>query len=221
MADSNPHQQDAPVDVGMTVDARMIGTAAEGDQMLASAKTEQVARDADCGIGDVLPVLTVDELLRDHHQAVFSYAFRLTGNAAEAEDVSQEVFIRALRNLHQLREPAAARGWLFVITRNEFVRWCKKYGPKSYAEPDELAHGEDATSAIDRAEWVQEALQQLPLDYRLVVNMFYFEQLSYTEIAEQLSIPMGTVMSRLNRGRAHLKKSLNSLAEPRPDRYPS
>jgi RNA polymerase sigma-70 factor, ECF subfamily len=158
-----------------------------------------------------------EQLLDEHFELVFRYAYRLSGNATAAEDVAQEVFLRAFRNLHQLRDAGAAKGWLLVITRNEFNRWCTKYAPQPSLEaheaPEESAEPESAV--IDREEWVQQSLDQLPLDYRTVVVMFYFEQLSYTEIAEQLEIPLGTVMSRLNRGKAHLKKTLTNLAEPK------
>jgi RNA polymerase sigma-70 factor, ECF subfamily len=163
--------------------------------------------------------ISSERLLEEHHATVFSYAYRLTGNSSAAEDVAQEVFVRAFRSLHQLRDDQAMRGWLLVITRNEFARWCKKFAPKSSVEIEEASESqaEEGSEAIDRAEWVQRALAQLPAEYQLVVNMFYFEQLSYVEIAESLSIPIGTVMSRLSRGRNHLKKSLIALAEPNTD----
>ncbi len=165
-------------------------------------------------------------LLDSFHENVFSYAYRLSGDASSADDIAQEVFVRAFRNLHQLREADAARAWLLVITRNEFLRWCRKRSPHTSLEAAEALDGfgsgdgvtHSHSQAIDRAEWVQQALEQLPTEQRLVVNMFYFEQLSYAEIAEQLTIPMGTVMSRLNRARSHLKTVLNTLAEPRSTR---
>ncbi len=156
-----------------------------------------------------------EQLLNDHFDTVFRYAYRLTGNSSAAEDVAQEVFLRAFRNSHQLRDAGAAKGWLFVITRNEFARWCKKFAPRSSLEMLDIPDHQTAAdcSAIDREEWVQQALEQLPVDYRTVIGMFYFEQLSYVEIAEELGIPIGTVMSRLNRGRAHLKKTLRHAVD--------
>lgn len=168
------------------------------------------------GAAEVQALVSTEQLLEEHHETVFRYAYRLTGNSAAADDVAQEVFLRAFRSLHQLRDARAARGWLLVITRNEFARWCKKFAPKPSLEVETVSEsGEDVdSSAVDREEWVQQSLALLPVDYRLVVVMFYFEQLSYSEIADELAIPMGTVMSRLNRGRAHLKKALTALAEP-------
>lgn len=160
--------------------------------------------------------LSTEQLLDEHHDAVYRFAYRLSGCGAAAEDITQEVFIRAFRSLHQLRSVQAARGWLLVIARNEFSRWCKKFASPA-APPIESAEedlSEPAQEVLDRQEWVQRALEELPHDFRVVLMMFYFEQLSYAEMAEQLGIPIGTVMSRLNRGRSHLKTVLDQLDEP-------
>ena len=152
-----------------------------------------------------------EQLLAEHQEAVFRYAYRLSGCAASAEDVTQEVFLRAFRNLHQLRDEAATRGWLLAIARNEFLRDCRKRGsqvelmdPQCCEIADELQ-----SPAIDHQEWVAHALEQLPEEFRLVLLMYYFEELSYAQIAEQLKIPIGTVMSRLSRGKTHLKTALD------------
>ncbi len=154
-----------------------------------------------------------EKLLDEHQEAVFRYAYRLSGCASTAEDIVQEVFLRAFRNLHQLRDASAARGWLLVIARNEFVRWCRKSKAGGVAmdlQDFELSR-EHAEPHVDCQEWVEVGLEQLPEEFRLVLLMFYFEELSYAEIAEQLKIPLGTVMSRLNRGRAHMKTALEKI----------
>jgi RNA polymerase sigma-70 factor (ECF subfamily) len=151
-----------------------------------------------------------EQLLAEHQAEVFRYAYRLSGCVSTAEDITQEVFLRAFRSLHQLRETDAARGWLLVIARNEFVRWCRKSAASGVAVDSQECELSDESDEplVDRQEWVEVALRQLPEEFRLVLLMFYFEELSYAEIAEQLKIPMGTVMSRLSRGRAHLKAAL-------------
>lgn len=150
-------------------------------------------------------------LLAAHQEAVFRYAYRLSGCEATAEDVTQEVFLRAFRNLHQLRDETAAVGWLLAIARNEFLRICRKKGssvelidPQNCDIADKLQ-----PSTIDHQEWVARALEQIPEEFRLVLLMYYFEELSYAQIAEQLKIPIGTVMSRLSRGKTHLKTALD------------
>lgn len=154
-----------------------------------------------------------ERLLDEHQEAVFRYAYRLCGCSSTAEDIAQEVFLRAFRSLHQLRDEAAARGWLLVIARNEFLRWCRKSADMGRAvDPQDCdLPSESELPLLERQEWVEVALQQLPDEFRVVLLMFYFEELSYAEIAEQLKIPVGTVMSRLSRGRGHMKTALEKV----------
>ena len=171
------------------------------------------------------PVMDAEALLEQHYDAVYRYAYRLTGNATAAEDVTQEVFVRAIKSMQQLREREAALGWLWVITRNEFARWCRKSGSQAPLAGGVSADG-DSSGAVrcsdqpsqqgqyEQQDWVQRSLMELPVDYRLVVSMFYFEQLSYAEIASELEIPIGTVMSRLSRAKKQLKDALIAFSEP-------
>lgn len=142
-------------------------------------------------------------LVAEHYTAVYRYAFRLCGNAADAEDVTQQTFLRAQRAIDQLRDAARADRWLLKIARNEFLR------RRTTAAPTSLA-SDPASPAPrgDEAEEVQRALGGLPDEYRLPVLLFYFEELSYREIATELAIPIGTVMSRLSRARMHLREQL-------------
>ncbi len=101
-----------------------------------------------------------------------------------------------------------------TITRNEFARWCRlAAAQRATATKGEAADpGECGEDDLERRDWVQAALDQLEPEFRVVVLMFYFEQLSYTEIAEAMEIPMGTVMSRLSRAKSHLKRCLDDIA---------
>lgn len=157
-----------------------------------------------------------NQLLADYHELVFRYAYRLTGCRSSAEDITQEVFLRAFKSIEQLRDPLAERGWLLAITRNEFARWCRLAAAQrtTSVESDIQDRVESGDQDFERRDWVQAAMSQLPAEFRKVVLMFYFEQLSYTEIAESLVIPIGTVMSRLSRAKSHLKRCLDDIALP-------
>ncbi len=165
-----------------------------------------------------------NQLLVKHHELVFRYAYRLTGCRSSAEDIAQEVFLHAFRAIEQLRDPSAECGWLMVITRNEFARWCRtKATQRSALTEWESADGTDGDSDgteqdLERRDWIQAALEQLPDEFRSVVLMYYFEQMSYAEIAEALAVPIGTVMSRLSRAKSHLKRCLDDAALPQPAR---
>ena len=163
-------------------------------------------------------VAATEELIAQYHADVFRYSYWLSGCAVAAEDITQETFLQAFRGLHGLRDRSAAKSWLLTITRHEFARWCRSRSSDASGEHVfEIADTRDHAVELENEEWLRSAVASLPSEFRLVVLMFYFEQLSYAEIAEQLDIPLGTVMSRLSRGRQHLRKSLEELERPSRD----
>jgi len=156
-------------------------------------------------------VADLPALIGAHHAALYRYAYRLSGCSAEAEDLTQQTFLIAQRKLHQLRETERAGAWLFAVLRSCFLKSLRRQRPASAAaanvEVDQFAGPTPDVEEIDR-ERLAGALADLPDEFRLVVLMFYFEELSYQQIAEQLDIPIGTVMSRLSRAKGHLRKRL-------------
>lgn len=172
---------------------------------------------------DRLPA--IGELVRNHYRAVYAYAYRLAGRAADAEDLTQQVFLIAQEKLHQIREVEKADRWLFAILRSCFTRnrqtnqrWLTSGAELNVTEIPDLSSQDDG---IDR-EQLQSALQEIPDGYRLVLLMFYFEECSYREIASALGISIGTVMSRLSRAKGRLRGLLLESASPsRSDEPPS
>ena len=164
---------------------------------------------------------TVDlpSLIAAHHAALYRYAYRLSGCAAEAEDLTQQSFLIAQRKLHQLREAERAGAWLFAVLRSCFLKSLRRQRPIPAAalnlEVEEFAGPTPQVDDIDR-ERLATALADLPDEFRLVLLMFYFEELSYQEIAKQLEIPIGTVMSRLSRAKGHLRRRLTPEEAPMP-----
>jgi len=162
------------------------------------------------------PVSDLPALVKEHHAAVYRYACRLCGCPAEAEDLTQQTFLIAHQKLHQLRDAACAAAWLLAIARRVFLKSVRR--PRPTPAPDmELLASEavdvaPASGPIDQ-EQLTAALHELPDEFRLVLLMFYFEDLSYQQMAEQLEIPIGTVMSRLSRAKGHLRARLVD-AEP-------
>jgi RNA polymerase sigma-70 factor (ECF subfamily) len=147
----------------------------------------------------------------EHLERLFAYAVRLTGSHDLAEDLTQQAFLVAQQRIGQLRDPNKLAAWLLRIVRNLFLKHCRRRHPLPVSQVDldleEVLH-DDAMELPCDEERIQLALAQLPLDYRAVVLMFYFEELSYREIATELEIPEGTVMSRLARARNHLRRLL-------------
>jgi RNA polymerase sigma-70 factor (ECF subfamily) len=155
--------------------------------------------------------MDIAQLVAEHHQAVYGYAFRLTGRAADAEDLTQYVFLKAQAKIGQLRNEQSARSWLFAILRRRFLKLARQRRPIPAATLD--MNVESIPAQVPRAEEIdretlQNALDRLPPAHRIVVTMFYYEECSYREIAEKLQVPIGTVMSRLARAKAHLRAAL-------------
>lgn len=160
--------------------------------------------------------MDIAQLVADHHQAVYRYAYRLTGSSVDAEDMCQHVFLTAQQKLVQLRRAGSARAWLFTTLRNTFLKACRKRSPV-LAESLELRIDDIPAEipddeGIDRQQ-LHAAIQELPPEFRIVVLMFYFEDRSYREIASELQLPIGTIMSRLARAKGHLRAKLLSVQE--------
>ena len=153
----------------------------------------------------------LESLVAQHHQVLFRYAYRLSGSVADAEDLTQQVFMVAHQKLSQLRRVQSTRSWLFTVLRNCYLKGFRKPVPVSASslelDIDGVAAEVPSNEIIDR-EALQAALDQLPDEFKIVLVMFYFEHCSYKEIAEQLSLPPGTVMSRLSRAKRHLRRRL-------------
>ena len=156
--------------------------------------------------------LQIQQLVHDHYQSVYRYAYRLSGTAVDAEDLTQQAFMIAQQKLHQVREVEKIDRWLFVVLRSCFLKSHRRQRPTTAAaielNVDEIpAKISDAENDID-LELLQSAIDDLPENFRLVVLMFYFEQLSYKEIAAALDISIGTVMSRLSRAKGRIRRRL-------------
>ncbi|PWN01530.1 RNA polymerase sigma factor SigE [Nocardioides silvaticus] len=171
------------------------------------------------------PTLDWESIVEQHSDRVFRLALRLTGNRHDAEDLTQEVFVRVFRSLHTYR-PGTFEGWLHRITTNLFLDQARRRQRIRFdALSDERAArlaspgvGPDAAYA-DRTfdDDVEAALSALPPEFRAAVVLCDIEGLTYEEIAEILGAKLGTVRSRIHRGRAMLRAALAHRA-PQGDR---
>ena len=159
------------------------------------------------------PRLSIAQLVQAHHQAVFRYAYRLVGSVPDAEDLAQQTFLIAQQKINQIREPEKADRWLFAVLRSCFLKNRRRRRPTSAAnldlDIDNVAIEPPADQQVD-GELLQLALDELPDQHRLILAMFYFDELSYKDIAGELDVPIGTVMSRLARAKGRLRQQLTS-----------
>ena len=159
---------------------------------------------------------TWEDIVRDHSARVYRLAYRLTGNPHDAEDLTQEVFVRVFRSLASY-SPGTFEGWLHRITTNLFLDMARRrqrirfegLGEETEAriggaEPPPAQAFDDRHLDSD----IQAALKALPPEYRAAVILCDIEGLSYEEIADALGIKLGTVRSRIHRGRAQLREAL-------------
>jgi RNA polymerase sigma-70 factor (ECF subfamily) len=152
------------------------------------------------------------ELIDAHYEALYRYAFRLTGSQADAEDLTQEAFGKALARLAQLREADRAKAWLFRILRNLYlhkVRDEKRHRVIPLDAVGDLPGREAEAEPLIEPGQLQKALDELDEGFRTPLILFYFEEFSYRDIAEQMDLPIGTVMSRLARAKAYLRAKLS------------
>jgi RNA polymerase sigma factor (sigma-70 family) len=159
---------------------------------------------------------TWEDIVRAHSTRVYRLAYRLTGNPHDAEDLTQEVFVRVFRSLSSYT-PGTFEGWLHRITTNLFLDSARrKQRIRFEGLADEMAHrlpGSEPTpaQAFDDTHLdddVQAALKALPPEYRAAVVLCDIEGFSYEEIAATLGVKLGTVRSRIHRGRAQLRSAL-------------
>ncbi|MCU1677110.1 MAG: polymerase sigma factor SigE [Frankiales bacterium] len=160
-----------------------------------------------------------DEIVRQHSPRVFRLAYRLTGNKHDAEDLTQEVFVRVFRSLDSYT-PGTFEGWIHRITTNLFLDLVRRRARIRFdALPDDaerVSSGERTPAeryddGLFDAD-VQSALDALPPEFRAAVVLCDIEGLSYEEIADVLDIKLGTVRSRIHRGRTALRTSLQHRA---------
>ncbi len=178
-----------------------------------------------------------DDLTRDefealalrHLDALYGAAVRLTRNEGDAEDLVQDALLRAYRFFHRFERGTNIKAWLFKILTNTFINRYRRSnkertlvdGPEQEAVQGQLISRDTSDAAADPERWyfdrvlsedVLKAVDALPLDFRMVVILADLQEFSYREIAEVLDVPVGTVMSRLFRGRRLLQKALTGHA---------
>jgi RNA polymerase sigma factor (sigma-70 family) len=179
-----------------------------------SSKEPTMSETASEPVGAGVP--TWDQIVEDHSARVYRLAYRLTGNPHDAEDLTQEVFVRVFRSLHTYT-PGTFEGWIHRITTNLFLDQARRKSRIRFdALPEDADNRLPSPVATPDAAYlnqmfdadVESALAALPPEFRAAVVLCDVEGLSYDEIADVLGVKMGTVRSRIHRGRSMLRKAL-------------
>lgn len=149
-----------------------------------------------------------------HFDALYNFAYRMTGNRADAEDIVQDVFLSAYRFFYQFKEGTNCKAWLFKILKNTFINSARRKNREvDYLRGQEARgkrQGANSSTVLEDVmnETVQNALNKLPEEFRMVIILCDIEGLSYQEIAEIQGCPVGTVRSRISRARRFLVKEI-------------
>lgn len=167
------------------------------------------------------PVPSFDEVAHEYGPTIYRFAYRLTGNEDEARDLAQDVFVRVYRNLDKY-SPGTFNGWLYRVTKNLFldkVRRRKRYRFESLPDEDWREPASEEPGPQARVEQgllrgdIEQAILRLPPTFRTAVVLCDVQGLTYDEIAEATGWPLGTVRSRIHRGRSQLRELLDEAAD--------
>jgi RNA polymerase sigma-70 factor (ECF subfamily) len=168
-----------------------------------------------------------DTIVERYEKRVYAVAFRMTGNAEDARDATQEAFISALRALRSFRGDAQLSTWIHRIAVNaslDLVRRRARRKTNPLEEVSDRPSGEpgpeEAAVGASRAAEVQKALLSVSDEHRAVLVLHDLQALDYTEVAQALDIPVGTVKSRLHRARLEMARLLGHLRETEPSGGP-
>ncbi len=165
----------------------------------------------------------IKEHLLPHVDLIFRCACRLTRKSHDAEDLTQETFYFAIKNFPQLKDREKAKNWLFSIMKNLFLKDLEKKKKRIDIEFDSVsntisgvANIEEEHLKIEVARNLRVVLDKLDSRLKAPIEMFYYEKLSYKEIAESLKLPIGTVMSRIARGKVYIRRELTRTGNGKP-----
>ena len=185
--------------------------------MIVNKRIKQVIK------GDQNAFSEIVELYKDK---VFHICFRILGNRHEAEDIAQEAFIRAYINIESFNQTRKFSTWLYRIATNLCIDRIRKKKPDYYLDAEvsgtdgltmysqiaaDVALPEEELEKLELRDIVQQEILKLPQKYRTVIVLKYIEELSLNEISEALDLPLGTVKTRMHRGREALRKQLRNL----------
>lgn len=180
--------------------------------------TEQMPQSATTWAPDQTSAERFDAEAMPHLNDIFRTATRLVGDRARAEDVAQEVYLQAWKSFHRFESGTNCRAWLFKILfhcvnhhRRKWFRFPLLKETEEFIEAN-LTYTEPIPEHLTDAD-ILGALDRIPADYRAVILMVDVEEFAYKEASEILAIPIGTVMSRLSRGRKLLKEQLAEVAQ--------
>jgi len=161
----------------------------------------------DCQSGRVK---AMEILVSRWQKRLWQYAYKLTGNAEASWDITQDSWLSIIKGLRKLRDPANFKAWAYKITTNKSIDWIRRSKAVKQVSIDEI---EEQQSSRKKDTGVKELLEKLDIRKKVILYLYYFEQLNISEISVALKVPKGTVKSRLHIARNELKKLYQKYIE--------
>ncbi len=168
------------------------------------------------GLSASMPEVQEFEIfVRNYQNMVFSVATRILGNSADAEDITQEVFIKAFDRFSELQQSSRIGGWLKTVATNLAINHLNRYRARwrFFSEQEQTPEIPSPESSLERKERLELALRQLPDAQRVPLVLFHFEEMSYEEIAAKLSVSLAKIKTDIHRGREALRTILQKTDE--------
>ena len=170
------------------------------------------------------PNVNFEAIVNAHYQSLYRFGYSLAKNEHEAGDLTQQTFLIYAKKGHSLRDSTKVKSWLFTTLYREFLRRRNKDARMSHYEPEALENAggitEPHVQKTADGNLALEALDAVDAVYREPLSLFYLKDLSYREIADVLDIPIGTVMSRLSRGKAQLRDAFKRKENKHSEKTP-
>jgi len=160
-------------------------------------------------------------IITEYQDWIHKWAFKIVRKTEDAEDITQEVAMKILTSLSTLQEESKIASWVYRITYHASLNWlrlrnARRTTPLGDIEIEDTSDNNLVSLNLEKKENIEklnQALEELPMAYRLIINMYFFESKSYEEIAQTLNIPMGTVKTNLFRAKEMLKDRLSLPAD--------
>ena len=161
----------------------------------------------DCQRGSVK---ALEILVSRWQKRLWQYAYNLTSNADASWDITQESWLSIIKGIRKLRDPAYFKAWAYKITTNKSIDWIRKSQAVKQTSIDEIVQQQ---SSRKKDTGVKDLLEKLDIGKKVVLTLYYFEQLNISEISVALKVPKGTVKSRLHKARKELKNLYQKYIE--------
>jgi len=154
---------------------------------------------------------SLEILIKKYLKPIYGFVYKYTGNIQEAEDLTQEVFVKMWRHLKKYNKNKSFKTWLFSIAKNTCIDWLRKKKTIPISELKERGENDNFFEQVSISQLLQSATNNLLPKYQTVLSLYYNDNLNFREIAEKLNEPLDTIKSRHRRALIILKKHLNEI----------